>query len=69
MLKVRNLNVSYGGIHAIRGIDIDVERGEIVTIIGSNGAGKSSLLNAVSGMVRSYCSHLNCSGSDVRRYL
>lgn len=52
MLKVRNLNVSYGGIHAIRGIDIDVERGEIVTIIGSNGAGKSSLLNAVSGMVR-----------------
>ena len=52
MLKVRNLNVYYGGIHAIRGIDIDVERGEIVTIIGSNGAGKSSLLNAVSGMVR-----------------
>ena len=52
MLKVRNLNVYYGGIHAIRGIDIDVEQGEIVTIIGSNGAGKSSLLNAVSGMVR-----------------
>ena len=52
MLKVRNLNVYYGGIHAIRGIDIDVKRGEIVTIIGSNGAGKSSLLNAVSGMVR-----------------
>ena len=52
MLKVRNLNVYYGGIHAIRGIDIDVEQGEIVTIIGSNGAGKFSLLNAVSGMVR-----------------
>ena len=52
MLTVRNLNVHYGGIHAIRGIDIDVKKGEIVTIIGSNGAGKSSLLNAISGMVR-----------------
>ena len=51
MLHVRNLNVYYGGIHALRGIDIDVEQGEIVTIIGSNGAGKSSLLNALSGMV------------------
>lgn len=52
MLRVRNLNVYYGGIHAVRGIDLDVEQGEIVTIIGSNGAGKSSLLNAVSGVVR-----------------
>lgn len=52
MLKIRDLNVFYGGIHAICGVDIDVEKGEIVTIIGSNGAGKSSLLNAVSGMVK-----------------
>ena len=52
MLKIRDLNVFYSGIHAIRGVDIDVEKGEIVTIIGSNGAGKSSLLNAVSGMVK-----------------
>lgn len=52
MLKVRDLNVFYGGIHAIRGIDIDVEKGEIVTIIGSNGAGKSSMLNAISGVVK-----------------
>ncbi len=52
MLKIRDLNVYYGGIHAIRGVNIDVKKGEIVTIIGSNGAGKSSLLNAVSGMVR-----------------
>ena len=52
MLRIRNLNVYYGGIHALRGIDIDVEQGEIVTIIGSNGAGKSSLLNAVSGICR-----------------
>ena len=52
MLKVRDLNVYYGGIHAIRGIDIDVNKGEIVTIIGSNGAGKSSMLNAISGVVK-----------------
>ncbi len=52
MLKVRDLNVYYGGIHAIRGIDIDVNKGEIVTIIGSNGAGKSSMLNAISGIVK-----------------
>ena len=52
MLKVRDLNVYYGGIHAIRGVDIDVRQGDIVTIIGSNGAGKSSLLNAISGIVK-----------------
>jgi len=52
LLKVRDLNVHYGGIHAIRGIDIDVEKGSIVTIIGSNGAGKSSTLNAISGVVK-----------------
>ncbi|MBO5565233.1 MAG: ABC transporter ATP-binding protein [Lachnospiraceae bacterium] len=52
MLKVRDLNIYYGGIHAIRGIDIDVEEGSIVTIIGSNGAGKSSTLNAISGIVK-----------------
>lgn len=52
MLKVKDLNVYYGGIHAIKGIDVEVNKGEIVTIIGSNGAGKSSMLNAISGMVK-----------------
>lgn len=52
MLKVDDLNVYYGGIHALRGVSIDVQKGQIVTIIGSNGAGKSSLLNAISGMVK-----------------
>ena len=52
MLKVRDLNVYYGGIHAIRGVDIDVQKGNIVTIIGSNGAGKSSLLNSINGIVK-----------------
>ena len=52
MLKTQDLNVFYGGIHALKGVSIDVSAGEIVTIIGSNGAGKSSLLNAISGMVK-----------------
>lgn len=52
MLQIQNLNVHYGGIHALRGVDIQVNEGEIVTIIGSNGAGKSTLLNALSGLVK-----------------
>ena len=52
MLKVENLNVYYGGIHALRGINIEVKEGQIVSIIGSNGAGKSTLLNAISGIVK-----------------
>ncbi|OPJ55958.1 ABC transporter ATP-binding protein [Alkalithermobacter paradoxus] len=52
MLKVENLNVYYGGIHALKGVDIEVSQGEIVSIIGSNGAGKSTLLNSISGIVK-----------------
>lgn len=52
MLKVENLNVYYGGIHALRGINIEVQEGQIVSIIGSNGAGKSTLLNAITGTVK-----------------
>jgi len=49
MLKVKDLHVYYGGIHALKGINLEVNEGEIVSIIGSNGAGKSTLLNAISG--------------------
>jgi len=52
MLVVENLNVYYGGIHALKGVNLNVNKGEIVTIIGSNGAGKSTLLNAVSGFLK-----------------
>ena len=51
LLRVRDLHVYYGGIHALRGVNINVKEGEIATIIGSNGAGKSTLLNALSGVV------------------
>lgn len=52
MLKVDNLNVYYGGIHALKGVSVEVNEGEIVTIIGSNGAGKSTLLNSISGLLK-----------------
>jgi branched-chain amino acid transport system ATP-binding protein len=52
MLSVSNLNVYYGGIHALRGVSLNVEQGQIVSIIGSNGAGKSTLINSISGIVK-----------------
>ena len=53
VLTVDNINVYYGAIHAIKGISFDVNRGEIVTLIGANGAGKSTTLHTVSGLLRS----------------
>ena len=52
MLKVENLDVFYGDLQALRGVSLKVEEGEIVTIIGSNGAGKSTTIKAISGMLR-----------------
>ena len=52
MLKVDNINVFYGAIHAIKGISIDVSDKEIVTLIGSNGAGKSTTLRTISGLMK-----------------
>jgi len=52
MLKLDNLHVSYGPIHALKGISMEVKEGEIVTLIGSNGAGKSTTLSAITGLVK-----------------
>ena len=52
MLKISDLNVYYGSIHAVKGISFEVEEGEIVTLIGANGAGKSTTLNTVAGLLR-----------------
>ena len=52
MLKVEGLNIKYGAIHAVKGIDLEVNEGEIVTLIGANGAGKTSILKALSGLVK-----------------
>ena len=53
MLKVNDINVYYGAIHAIKGVSFEVQDGEIVTLIGANGAGKSTILNTVSGLLHS----------------
>ena len=51
MLKIQQLRVSYGGIQALRGIDLEVPDGKIVTLIGANGAGKSTTLRTISALV------------------
>ena len=52
MLKVDNIDVYYGAIHAIKGISIEVPKGEILTLVGSNGAGKSTTLRTISGLMK-----------------
>lgn len=52
MLKVEDLHVYYGGIHAVKGISLDIPRGQIVTLIGANGAGKSSTIRSIAGLVK-----------------
>ena len=52
MLKIENLHVYYGAIHAVKGINLQSPEGSIVTLIGANGAGKSSTIRAVAGLVK-----------------
>jgi branched-chain amino acid transport system ATP-binding protein len=65
VLQVENLNVYYGAIHALQGISFNVEQGEIVTLIGANGAGKSTTLRTVSGLLRSRTGSITFKGQDI----
>ena len=67
MLKIDNLVVSYGPINALKGISLSVEQGEIVTLIGSNGAGKSTTLSAITGLVRAQSGSIRFMGEDITR--
>jgi branched-chain amino acid transport system ATP-binding protein len=67
LLAVRGLDVYYGAVHALKGVDLDVRRGEIVTLIGANGAGKSTLLRAISGLVRPRAGSITFDGKDLSR--
>lgn len=67
MLKIENLHVYYGGIHALDKVSINVEEGEIVTIIGANGAGKSTLLRTISGIVKSQSGSITFNGLNLTR--
>ena len=65
MLQVDNLNVYYGAIHALQGISFNVNEGEIVTLIGANGAGKSTTLRTLSGLLRSRTGSIVFKGQDL----
>ena len=67
MLQIRDLNVYYGAIYALRGISVNVAPGEIVTLIGANGAGKSTLLRAISSLVKAKSGTVTFLGEDVTR--
>lgn len=65
MLQIKDLHVSYGGIKALRGINIDVPDGKIVTLIGANGAGKSTLLRTISGLVKAESGSITMDGTEL----
>ena len=65
LLKITNLQVSYGGIDALAGISFDVEEGEIVTLIGANGSGKSTTLRTISGLVKAKAGRIVYDGRDI----
>ena len=65
MLKIENLHVSYGGIHALRGISLEVPDGKIVTLIGANGAGKSTTLRTISGLIKADSGSITYDGQEL----
>ena len=65
MLKVENINVYYGAIHALKGISVEVKQGEIVTLIGANGAGKSTILRTISGLLRAKTGNILFEGKSI----
>ena len=65
MLEVRGLKVAYGGIEAVKGIDLDVGAGELITLIGANGAGKTTALKALAGVLRPAAGRVLYNGGDI----
>ncbi|MCI9649154.1 ABC transporter ATP-binding protein [Oscillibacter sp.] len=65
MLKIENLHVSYGGIQALRGVSLEVPDGKIVTLIGANGAGKSTTLRTITGLVKASSGSIQWSGEEL----
>ncbi len=66
MLKIENLEVAYGNIKAIKGISLEVNKGEIVTLIGSNGAGKSTTLRAISGILKARAGRIMFENEEIQ---
>ena len=65
MLELSNVNVYYGGIHALKDVSIKIEEGEVVTLIGANGAGKSTALKAISGMEKPKSGEIKFNGEKI----
>src|SRR3970282_1642486 len=65
LLEVKGLEVGYGGIRAVKGIDLEVREGELVCLIGANGAGKSSTLRAICGLLRARAGSVRYAGKDI----
>ena len=68
ILKVEDINVYYGSIHAIKGVSFEVNEGEIVTLIGANGAGKSTTLNTISGLLHSKTGSISFMGENLGKF-
>jgi branched-chain amino acid transport system ATP-binding protein len=68
LLELENVHSYYGHIHALKGISLTVEEGEIVTLIGANGAGKSTTLNTISGLLRPRQGNIRLNGNDLTAY-
>ncbi|MBR2021583.1 MAG: ABC transporter ATP-binding protein [Clostridia bacterium] len=65
MLKINNLNINYGGINAVRDVSFEVEEGSIITLVGANGAGKSSILRSIAGVVTPKSGTIEFCGEDI----
>ena len=68
ILKVDDINVYYGSIHAVKGVSFEVNQGEIVTLIGANGAGKSTTLNTISGLLHSKTGSISFMGENLGKF-
>ncbi|MBQ2747363.1 MAG: ABC transporter ATP-binding protein [Firmicutes bacterium] len=68
MLKIENLHVHYGGIHALRGINMEVADGQIISLIGANGAGKSTTLKGIMSLVHKTDGHVEFNGTDITKF-
>ena len=68
MLEVDNIQAYYGNIHALKGVSLTVDKGEIVTLIGGNGAGKSTTLRCISGLMRPRAGSITFEGEDLEKY-
>ena len=65
ILEIKDLHVSYGGINAVKGVSFNVEQGKIITLVGSNGAGKSTILRSISGLVKPQSGSIKFDGEEL----